>query len=244
MRSYIALEVRRSLRDVRFVALVVGWPVGAYLLFSTVFGNSGNSLGLAPKDGIMVSMACFGAIGAALTATGPRIAVERQIGWLRQLRLTPLRAAHVFTVRIASALLLGIPAIALTFVAAFAVSGVRYSLLTWVVLAAVIAIGSLPFGAIGVLIGCIGDGDGAQGFTMVVYLVLSALGGLWMPVSMLPAPLQTVAHLLPSNGLASVGWNIIGGTSSAGDGALVLVCWLLAAGALSLYASRRMAMRA
>ena len=29
---------------------------------------------------------------------------------------------------------------------------------------------------------------------MVLYLMLAALGGLWMPVQILPSPLQTVAR--------------------------------------------------
>jgi hypothetical protein len=38
--GYTLLELRRSLRDRRFLALVIGWPVGAYLLFSSVFGSN------------------------------------------------------------------------------------------------------------------------------------------------------------------------------------------------------------
>ena len=49
-----------------------------------------------------------------------------------------------------------------------------------------IAAGCLPFAAIGIVVGTIADGDGAQGLTMVLYLVLAALGGLWMPVQILP----------------------------------------------------------
>ena len=244
MLSYLRLEIRRSLRDVRFIVLVMAWPVGAYLLFSTVFGNSGGAEGLSPKVGIMVAMACFGAIGAALNATGPRIAVERQVGWLRQLRLTPLAAWKVLVARIVSAVMLTLPSIALIFIAAFLAEGVRFSLTTWIELAAVVAVGSLPFAAIGVLLGCVGGGDGVQGFSLVVYLVLSALGGLWMPVALLPSPMQTLAHLLPSNGLASVGWHVVGGTASLGGGVLVLACWLVAVGAVAVVASRRLAVRA
>ena len=40
MLNYLALEIRRSLRDRRYLLLVAGWPVAAYLLFSTVFGSS------------------------------------------------------------------------------------------------------------------------------------------------------------------------------------------------------------
>jgi hypothetical protein len=58
-------------------------------------------------------MAAFGAIGAVLMATGPRIAAERQSGWLRQLRLTPLRPGATLAARLVAALALTLPAICL-----------------------------------------------------------------------------------------------------------------------------------
>lgn len=244
MRSYITLDIRRSLRDPKFVALVIAWPVASYLLFATVFGSSGRTEGLSPKVAIMVAMACFGAIGTVLVQTGPRIGLERQIGWLRQMRLTPLSAWRLLTARIVAAILLTIPSIAFTFIAAFMANGIALPLATWIELAGIIAIGTVPFAAIGVVIGCLGGGDGAQGFTMSAYLVLASLGGLWMPVALLPAPLQTVSNLLPSNGLNSVGLHLIGGTSSAVRGGLVLAVWLVGAGAAALLASRRLAERA
>ena len=38
----------------------------------------------------MVAMIAYGAMWAVFSATGPRIAYERAIGWTRQLRVTPL----------------------------------------------------------------------------------------------------------------------------------------------------------
>ena len=69
--------------------------------------------------------------------------------------------------------------------------------------------------ALGILVGTIADGDGAQGLTMALYLVLAALGGLWMPVQILPSALQTVAKTLPSYHLAQLGWHIAQGVAPA-----------------------------
>jgi len=89
MLNYLGLEIRRSIRDRRYLLLVAGWPVAAYLLFSTVFGAAADRTeGLAPTVEIMVAMASFGAMGGVLMASGPRLAMDRQLGWLRQLRLT------------------------------------------------------------------------------------------------------------------------------------------------------------
>src|ERR1700680_4422932 len=104
MLSYLALELRRSFRDRRYLLLVVGWPVGAYLLFSTVFGKAADaSEGLPPAVEIMVAMAAFGAMGGVLMASGPRLAIDRQIGWVRQLPFTPPSAPAVVGVRPATA---------------------------------------------------------------------------------------------------------------------------------------------
>ena len=125
MIKYLALELRRSFRDRRYLLLVAGWPVAAYLLFSTVFGSAADRTdGLAPTVEIMVAMASFGAMGGVLLASGPRLAMDRQMGWLRQLRLTPLSPARILAARLISAMALSLPAIVLTFIAAVLVKGV------------------------------------------------------------------------------------------------------------------------
>jgi len=245
MLAYLSLELRRSLRDRRYLLLVVGWPVAAYLLFSTVFGATADSSeGLTPTVEIMIAMATFGAMGGVLMASGPRLAIDRQIGWVRQLRLTPPSPTRILAARLVAAMALSLPAIVLTFVTAAAVKGVTLPLWEWPALALLIAAGCLPFAAMGVLVGTIADGDGAQGLTMVLYLVLAALGGLWMPVQILPSALRTVANTLPSYHLAQLGWHVARGAGPAlGDG-LVLLAWFAGAALLAVAASRRLTLRA
>ena len=244
MLAYLSLELRRSLRDRRYLLLVVGWPVAAYLLFSTVFGSAADrSEGLAPTVAIMIAMASFGAMGGVLMASGPRLAMDRQIGWLRQLRLTPLSPARILVARFVAAMALSLPAIVLTFITAVLVKGVSLPLWEWPVLVLLIAAGCVPFAAIGLVLGTVADGDGAQGLTMVVYLVFAALGGLWMPVQILPAALRTIARTLPSYHLAQLGWHVAQGVAPAiGDG-LVLLAWFSGAALLALAVSRRLTLR-
>jgi ABC-2 type transport system permease protein len=244
MLSYLALELRRSIRDRRFLLLVVGWPVCSYLLFSTVFGAAANrSEGLAPTIAIMVAMATFGAMGGVLMSSGPRLALDRQVGWMRQLQLTPLSPARVLAVRLITAMILGLPAICLTFVTAAIVKDVSLPLWEWPVLVALIAAGCLPFAAMGIVIGTVADGDGAQGLTMVLYLVLAALGGLWIPEQILPAPLQDVAKALPSYHLAQLGWHVARGVAPALIDVAVLGAWFAGAALLAVAVSRRLSLR-
>jgi hypothetical protein len=41
MTGFLTLELRRSLRDVRYLILAVAMPVGLYLLFAGLFGAHG-----------------------------------------------------------------------------------------------------------------------------------------------------------------------------------------------------------
>ena len=74
---------------------------------------------------------------------------------------------------------------------------------------------------------------------MVLYFTLGALGGLWMPLSMLPKLQQTIGHALPSNGIADLGWNIAAGRSPFAPNLLVLLAWTLATAALAFISYRR-----
>lgn len=244
MRSYLRLELLRSLRDRQYLALVVGWPVGAYLLFSAVFGSQPATDGLSVDTGLMVSMATFGAFGAVLIATGPRLALDRQSGWLRQMRLTPLAPSAIFAARVMAAIVLALPAIVLTFIVAVAAHGVRLELWQWPVLVGLLTAGCLPFAAIGLVIGAAVDADAAQGATTVVYLAMAALGGMWIPVSILPAPLQTVALALPSNRMAELGWKVAAGQAPTLAAVAILAAWFLGAIFAGRLVSGRLAARA
>ncbi len=244
MVSYLALELRRSLRDRQYVALVVAWPVGAYLLFSAVFGSEPGGQGLSVNTALMVAMATFGAFGAVLIATGPRLALDRQSGWLRQMRLTPLAPARILAARLVAAIALTLPAIVLTFAVAALVRGVALDAWEWIALVAVLSIGCVPFAALGVVIGLVAEGETAQALTTAVYLVMAALGGLWVPVTILPGPLQTVAHALPSERLAELGWRIAAGQAPTLLAVGVLGVWFVGAAAVASLLSRRLVSRA
>jgi ABC-2 type transport system permease protein len=235
--AYLTLELRRALRDRRYLALVVGWPVAAYLLFSTVFGSAADRAeGLDPRVEIMVAMAAFGAIGAVLMATGPRLATERQSGWERQLRLTPLPAPAAMLARVGAAVVLTLPAICLTFAVAMSVKGVTLPAWEWPAMVALLLVGTAPFAGLGLVIGNLTDGDTAMGMTTIVYFALAALGGLWMPAKVLPSGMRAVAHALPSNRLAELAWRVAAGHAPSLAAIGVLAAWagVLALGTMGL----------
>lgn len=244
MTRYLWLEIRRSLRDPRYLVLAVVLPLGFYLLFTNLFGSHGEQVqGLPQPVELMIAMAAYGGMWAVFSATAPRIAQEREIGWLRQLRLTPLSTRGAIVAKVAAAMALALPAMLLVCLVAVLVHNVRLAAGEWIALLASMWLATLPLALIGFAIGYLVPSDAAYGVVMALYFALGALGGLWMPLSMLPKLQQTIGHALPSNGLADLGWNIAAGASPLAPNLLVLLAWTLAGAALSLLAYRRAATR-
>ena len=121
MTGFIALEMRRSLRDIRYLVIAVAMPIGLYLLFTGLFGAHGQrAQGLPQPVELMIAMIAYGAMWAVFSATGPRIAHERAIGWTRQLRVTPLSAVSALSGKLATALAAALPAMVLVALTAVA----------------------------------------------------------------------------------------------------------------------------
>ena len=241
MIGYLRLQVVSALRDPRYLMLAVVAPIGFYLLFSSLFGQQTATPGVKVQVALIVSMSVFGAMWAVLSATGPRIAQECSVGWLRQLKLLPVRPSAVLMGRLLAALALAVaaPAIVLVFLTGAIVHGVSLSAGRWVALLAVIWLGMIPVGALGLVIGYAADAEVAFGIVYGLYMVLAALGGLWMPMSILPSGLQTIGKLLPSYRAADIGWRVLAGRPIDVSSVLILAGWTVLCALLALvFASR------
>lgn len=239
MLPLLRVELRRMASDKRFIILMLLLPIAMYLLFSNLFGGDQRSYGLDGYVALMISMAAMGAIGAALTATGPRIAQERSNGWLRQLRAMPISAGQVITAKTLAAMVWTLPAIALVDITAVLNHGVRLAAWQWLAIAGVLWLGSATFAALGTFLGYLTDGDSGFPIMYGILLFLSAIGGLWMPLSMLPSALQDIGKVLPSNRFAELGWSIAAGAAPPLSDVLVLAAWLVGFTLLALLGYRR-----
>ncbi len=239
MFGYLRVEVARSLRDPKYLALAVVAPIGFYLLFAGLFGSGQGNEGLTQKVALMISMGVFGAMWAVLSATGPRIAQERSVGWLRQLQLLPVRPEAVMTARLLAAMLLAGPTIVLVFITAALTHGVTLDAWKWVALLALLWLGVTPIAALGIAIGYATNAEAAFGILYGIYMAISALGGLWMPLTMLPSSFQTLGKLLPSYRAADLGWRLVAGQSFDVTNVLFLLAWGIVFSLVALYVAGR-----
>ncbi|WP_147944428.1 ABC transporter permease [Microbispora sp. CSR-4] len=219
MTGYLAFEIRRTLRDAKFLLFAVALPVGIYLLMADRFADQG-----APAAYVMGGVAVFGAMKAALDV-GARTAVERGIGWQRQLRLTPLSGGGYLLAKASVAMVVALPPVAGVSLVAALTGGGDLSAGGWATAVLGVWAGTGPFALLGLLIGQFASARGLQAYQGAVVLVLSFVGGLFIPVSTFPAALAVVAKVLPSYWLAEIGHAAaLGGHSSGGgSGVAVLV---------------------
>jgi ABC-2 type transport system permease protein len=240
MLSYLRIEILRMLRNRRYVIFAFGVPVGFYLLFQNLGDNGGGTLrGTDPKAWLMVSMAAYSAMLAGTFIGGARLAAERAGGWTRQLRATPLPAWANLAAKVGAGLALALPSLLLVAAVGVAVGKVHLPGGQWLQLIGTMWIGSLPFIALGLLVGYWLDTDTAQAVTVVTSLVLSVLGGIWIPTPTMPATMRQIAHILPSYHFGDLGWRTIAGQAPALNDGLILAAYALGFAALAAWRYRR-----
>lgn len=236
--NYAWMSAVSTFRNIRFIVFTAALPVIMFLLFNGLYGDDTSTSGISTGVYLMISMACYGALGAALNA-GTRIALERQTGWNRQLRLTALSPQGYMIAKAAVSMLVALPALVLVFAVGGVVGHVHLSAGSWLLTAVVIWISIIPFAMLGLLIGFLATPDSTQPISMLVYIGLSILGGLWVPLEQFPAVMTTIAKILPTYWVAENGRDAAAGVGVSAQGVLVLVGWTLVFGLLGMAAYRR-----
>ncbi|MFF9121808.1 ABC transporter permease [Streptomyces sp. NPDC014889] len=234
MLDYLRLEVRRTLRDTGFVIGGIAMPVLMYLLFT----NLGDGADSGWRTASMVGMAAYGAVGSALN-TGGGVAEDRTVGWLRQLRVTPMTPRQVVAGRALTASATVLPAIGAVLLAGGLINGVRLAAWQWAAAVLLLWLGSVPFTLLG-----LGNGYGLTAQTtgvvnMVCNLGLAVLGGLWFPVELFPHWLRAVSTYTPTHGIAGLGVSVTEGHAPAASAILVLAGWLSLFGSYAVLSYRR-----
>jgi ABC-2 type transport system permease protein len=240
--TYLATEVRRTLRAPRYFIFVIGMPVALFLLFSSLYGT-GTQDGVAAKAWLMVSMSVFGAMGAAVSIGG-RIAGERQAGWTRQLRLTPMPGRMYVASKAVTALAVAVPALALVYAVGAVVEGVRLPASDWALAAGWSLLALVPFVAMGIWLGHRLTVDVLGPLSGALFTGLGVLGGVWFPVDQLPSAMQGLAKALPSYWLAQAGREPLAGSWIGWHGVSVLAVWTVVFAVLGARAYQRDTARA
>jgi len=227
-------EFLRLLRTPAFVLPTLLFPSMFYLLFGVAL--NGSDAGNTPMSRYMLATyGTFGVMGVALFGFGITIAVERERGFLALKRALPMPpGALLFAKTVMAMTFAAIISLMLAAIAAF-LAGVSLAPWQWIMLFVVNILGVIPFAAIGLLIGTCVSGQAAPAVVNLIYLPMSFLSGLWIPLPMLPDYISGIAPVWPSYHLGRVALAVVG---THGDGVMVhigilaavsVACFLLAA---------------
>jgi ABC-2 type transport system permease protein len=194
---YTRYELLRAIRNRRFFFFSLGFP----LVFFYVIAAPNRNVQDFDKSGIsfplyyMVGLTALGTM-IAMISTGARIAAERQLGWTRQLRITPLTTRDYFRAKILTAYMM----CCLTIVGlslAGASLGVSLPAARWLAMVGLILIALAPFAALGVMLGHLLNVDSIGPATGGGASLLAFLGGTWFPLGHSGFVFE-VGRLLPS----------------------------------------------
>lgn len=229
-------ELLRLLRTPAFAVPTLAFPVVFYLLFGVVLPGAWSGLDKATY--LLATYGAFAVIGPALFGFGVGLAIERQQGWLELKRVSPMPTGAYFFAKIVMSVVFAFAVLVLLTVAATVLGGVRLAPSTLSQLFAVLLLGTLPFCALGLLIGTLVKGQAAVAVVNLIYLPMSILSGLWIPLMAFPVLLQKLAVVWPAWHLGRMALGVVGQAQDVRYGLHAAVLLAITAVLLSLAALR------
>lgn len=233
---YLRYEVVRTFRNRRFFLFSLAFPL---VIFLAVAGANRHRAieGISFPLYYMAGMVAWGSM-IAIISSGARIATERQVGWTRQLRITPLRTSTYFEAKVLAGYLMAGLTIVVLYLAGAAL-GVRLDARQWAVMTLLLLVALVPFALLGVLAGHLLKPDSLGPAVGGVTALFALLSGAWGPLST-SHYFVDVVKCIPSYWLVQSGRVAFGGSGwPPAEAWIVVGVWTLALARLAVVAYRR-----
>ncbi|MGE6256454.1 ABC transporter permease [Heyndrickxia sporothermodurans] len=231
-------EILRVLRNPYFVFWSLLMPIVFYFIFTKVVNTDAADQGQWQAHYLM-SMTAFSVMGSSIMTLGIRMVQEKSQGWSTFMRLTPLPDSIYFLGQMIGQSIIHVLSITIIFIAGAIINGVSMSAFEWIMSGLWILIGSIPFLALGTLIGAMKKVETAAGVSNVLYMVLAVAGGMWMPLEVMPKVMQSIGKWLPSYNFGNGAWEIVRGQLPSWKNIIILFGYLIIFMLLSKYVRRK-----
>jgi len=228
----IKYEFLKMLRMPAYALPTVLFPIFFYLFFGVGMGAQRPAGTVSVATYLLATYGTFGVMGASLFGFGVTVAVERGQGWLQVKRTTPMPVSAYFVAKIAMAVLFSAIVVTSLFTLGVTIGGVHLPFAAGAKLFLILLGGALTFCALGLAIGYYAGPNSAAPIVQLIYLPLSFLSGLWIPIFLLPKVLQRLAFFLPPFHLSQLALSAVG--SNLGGPATVHVIMLVLSTAIFL----------
>ena len=249
--AQVRSEVVRYRRMPEYFIGVVVLPIILYAMFG--LPNAGSSLpeGTTVTAVLFVSFACYGVVSQALFSFGAELATERQKGWLRRLRATPMPMWVYFTGKLALNVVFILAIIAGLIALAATAGQANFEVDALLRTVGVLLLGTVAFSPMGAAIAYWVRPKAATTIVNLVFLPLAFMSGFFFTLSSLPQVLQDIAPFLPTYHFGQLAWGAMApseadrlafGLPQATDPALsaaVVAGWFVLCSVVAAAGSRR-----
>ena len=212
---------------------IIAFPLMFYVLFGVLLTPAQAHPDRARH--VLAAFLVIGAMAPGLFGLGITLAVDRERGLLELKRALPMPAGLYLAAKMIMAMLFA-ALVALLMMGVGALGGgVTLAPSQWLLLLTLAVLGVLPFCAIGLMVGALVKASAAPAVLNLIYLPMSFLSGLWVPLQFLPHGLAQLAPMWPAWHLAQIAFGVADGAVPAAMGthlaalvAVAVVCFAVA----------------
>ncbi|WP_040167826.1 ABC transporter permease [Microbacterium gorillae] len=241
--TFFGIELKRLFKNYSVIIFTVVFPIAMLVLVGlplksrSISDVSVADGGMSAAVPIMISMAVYAALVGS-TMTGVTVAAERGQGWSRQLRLTPLNPAVYILIKVATGMVLAAIAVVVTLVAG-ALLGITAPLGNVLLAGFVAWLTSMSMTSLGLAVGYAFPAQNAIRYMGPLLPVLSFMGGLFVPLYLMPDLLQVAAKFTPLWGIADLAQSAVIGVAPDPWAIPNLVVWFVIFTGLAVMFFRR-----
>ncbi len=209
----IRYEITRALRTRAFSLATIGFPAMFYILFGLLM-NRGESLnGVLVAKYLLGGYAVFGSLGAAIFGIGVGVSMDLSAGWLELKRASPMPPLAYVLSKCCMAVCFSIIICCLLTTLGVSFGHVHLTVGEFARIVGLAAAGAIPFSCLGLVMAFSVPPSSAGGIANLVYLPMSFLSGLWIPLRFLPHALQVIAPVFPTYHLAQLMYGSLGASA-------------------------------
>ncbi|MFI9380338.1 ABC transporter permease [Kutzneria sp. NPDC052558] len=199
----VADELKGIVREPAALFFSIMMPVGFFALFVSLFGSQ--PAGAVPAGTAMV--ATFGAYGVlAVTLMNPGIGVsrDRDRGWLRAKKVSPVPVGVTLAAKVTAALAYAVGLLVIMSILAEFNGTLVASVPQLLRVCVVLLLGALPFALLSLAVGFQARPNTTSAVLTAFLMASAVVSGLWMPLSILPPVFTVIAQFLPTYHLAQL----------------------------------------
>lgn len=200
-------EFLRAWRTPGSVVPLLVFPIMFYTFFGVMLATGEHRMEQSVYS--LAGLGSFGVITPGLFGFGAGFAIDRGLGWLQVKHASPMPPLAYLVAKLGMSTLFATLITAVLSAMAVELAHVHLEADQWLTLVPTLVVGNLPFCALGLAVGSWVKPQSAPAIVNMIYLPMSFLSGLWMPLKFLPLFMQKLAVLFPAYHLGRLAYTAV-----------------------------------